>query len=281
MHEFLHILEHSVLDTLKLLPFLLLTYLFMEYLEHKMSDKAAAVINRAGKLGPVLGSVMGIVPQCGFSAAMSNLFAGGLITRGTLLAVFLSTSDEMLPILVSEQVPAGLILKILAVKVVTAIIAGMLIDLIFTKHRHADIHDLCEDENCHCEHGIFLSALKHTAQILLFVFLVNFALTAVIEYIGEDSLANFIMNKPVIGELLSGLIGLIPNCASSIVITELYLQGGMSAGAMLSGLMTGSGVGLIILFRTNKNPRENFKILAMLYGSGVICGFLAGLLPIF
>jgi len=281
MHEFLHILEHSALDTLKLLPFLLLTYLFMEYLEHKMSDKAAAVINRAGKLGPVLGSVMGIVPQCGFSAAMSNLFAGGLITRGTLLAVFLSTSDEMLPILISRQVPAGLILKILAVKVVTAIIAGMLIDLIFTKHRHADIHDLCEDENCHCEHGIFLSALKHTAQILLFVFLVNFALTAVIEYIGEDSLANFIMNKPVIGELLSGLIGLIPNCASSIVITELYLQGGMSAGAMLSGLMTGSGVGLIILFRTNKNPRENFKILAMLYGSGVIYGFLAGLLPIF
>ena len=172
-------------------------------------------------------------------------------------------------------------MKILAVKVVTAIIAGVLVDLIFTKHRHADIHDLCEDENCHCEHGIFLSALKHTAQILLFIFLVNFALTAVIEYIGEDSLANFIMNKPVIGELLSGLIGLIPNCASSIAITELYLQGGMSTGAMLSGLMTGSGVGLIILFRTNKNPRENFKILAMLYGSGVVYGFLAGLIPIF
>ena len=281
MHEFLHILEHSVLDTLKLLPFLLLTYIFMEYLEHKMSDKAAAVINRAGKFGPVLGSVMGIVPQCGFSAAMSNLFAGGLITRGTLLAVFISTSDEMLPILISRQVPAGLILKILAIKVVTATIAGLLVDIIFTKHRHADIHDLCEDENCHCEHGIFLSALKHTAQILLFIFLVNLALTAIIEYIGEDSLANFIMNKPVIGELLSGLIGLIPNCASSIAITELYLQGGMSAGAMLSGLMTGSGVGLIILFRTNKNPRENFKILAMLYGSGVVYGFLAGLLPIF
>ena len=281
MHEFLHILEHSVLDTLKLLPFLLLTYIFMEYLEHKMSDKAAAIINRAGKFGPVLGSVMGIVPQCGFSAAMSNLFAGGLITRGTLLAVFLSTSDEMLPILISRQVPAGLILKILAIKVVTATIAGLLVDIIFTKHRHADIHDLCEDENCHCEHGIFLSALKHTAQILLFIFLVNLALTAIIEYIGEDSLTNFIMNKPVIGELLSGLIGLIPNCASTIAITELYLQGGLSAGAMLSGLMTGSGVGLIILFRTNKNPRENFKILAMLYGSGVVYGFLAGLLPIF
>ena len=281
MHEFLHILEHSVLDTLKLLPFLLLTYVFMEYLEHKMSDKAAAVINKAGKFGPVLGGALGIVPQCGFSAAMSNLFAGGLITRGTLLAVFLSTSDEMLPILISRQVPAALIFKILAVKVASAIIAGMLIDIIFKKHRHADIHDLCEDENCHCEHGIFFSALKHTLQILLFIFLVNFALTAVIEYIGEDSLANFIMNKPVVGELLSGLIGLIPNCASSIAITELYLQGGMSAGAMLSGLMTESGVGLLILFRTNKNPRENFKILAMLYSSGVVYGFLAGLLPIF
>ena len=281
MHEFLHILEHSVLDTLKLLPFLLLTYLLMEYLEHKMSEKATSVINRAGKLGPVLGGVLGIVPQCGFSAAMSNLYAGGLITRGTLLAVFLSTSDEMLPILISEKVSAPLIFKILAVKVISAVIVGLIIDLLFKTKRNADIHDLCENENCHCEHGIFLSALKHTAQILLFIFIVNFALTAVIEYIGEESLANFIMNKPVIGELLSGLIGLIPNCASSVAITELYLQGGMSAGAMLSGLLTGSGIGLLILFRTNKNPRESFKILALLYASGVIFGFLAGLLPIF
>ena len=281
MHEFLHILIHSVLDTLKLLPFLILTYLLMEYLEHKMSDKAAAVINRAGKLGPVLGGVLGIVPQCGFSAAMSNLYAGGLITRGTLLAVFLSTSDEMLPILISRQVPAGLILKILAVKVISAIIAGVLADLIFKAHKNADIHDLCENENCHCEHGIFISALKHTGQILLFIFIVNFALTAVIEYIGEDSLANFIMNKPVVGELLSGLIGLIPNCASSVAITELYLSGGMSTGAMLSGLLTGSGIGLLVLFRMNKNPKDSFKMLAILYISGVVLGFLFGLLPIF
>ena len=281
MHEFLHILEHSVLDTLKLLPFLLLTYLLMEYLEHKMSDKAAAVINRAGKYGPVLGGALGIVPQCGFSAAMSNLYAGGLITRGTLLAVFLSTSDEMLPILISEQVPLPLVLKILAVKVVAAIIAGLLIDLVFKAKRHTDIHDLCEDENCHCEHGIFVSALKHTGHILLFIFIVNFALTAVIEYIGEESLANFIMNKPVIGEILSGLIGLIPNCASSVAITELYLQGGMSVGAMLSGLLTGSGIGLLVLFRMNKSAKDSFKMLALLYISGVILGFLAGLLPIF
>jgi len=281
MHEFLHILEHSVLDTLKLLPFLLLTYLLMEYLEHKMSDKATAVIHRAGKLGPVLGGALGIIPQCGFSAAMSNLYAGGLITKGTLLAVFLSTSDEMLPILISENAPLPLILKILTVKVISAIIAGIIVDFLFKRKTEADIHDLCEDENCNCEHGIFLSALKHTAHIILFIFLVNFALTAIIEYIGEDSLANFIMNKPVIGELLSGVIGLIPNCASSIAITELYLSGGMSTGAMLSGLLTGSGIGLLVLFRTNKNPRENFKMLALLYASGVIFGFLFGLLPIF
>lgn len=281
MHEVLHILEHSLLDTLKLIPFLLLTYLLMEYLEHKMSSKAAAVVNRAGKLGPVLGGVLGIVPQCGFSAAMSNLYAGGLITRGTILAVFLSTSDEMLPILISENVPVALICKILAVKVIAAVIAGMLIDLLFKAKRDTDIHELCESENCHCEHGIFLSALKHTAQITVFILIVNVALTAVIEFIGEDSLAGFIMNKPVIGELLSGLIGLIPNCASSVAITELYLQGGMSTGAMLSGLMTGSGIGLLVLFRMNKDIKDSLKVLALLYISGVILGFSAGLLPIF
>lgn len=281
MHEVLHILEHSLLDTLKLIPFLLLTYLLMEYLEHKMSSKAAAVVNRAGKLGPVLGGVLGIVPQCGFSAAMSNLYAGGLITRGTILAVFLSTSDEMLPILISENVPVTLIGKILAVKVVAAVIAGMLIDLLFKAKRDTDIHELCESENCHCEHGIFLSALKHTAQITVFILIVNVALTAVIEFIGEDSLVGFIMNKPVIGELLSGLIGLIPNCASSVAITELYLQGGMSTGAMLSGLMTGSGIGLLVLFRMNKDIKDSLKVLVLLYISGVILGFSAGLLPIF
>lgn len=271
----------ALIDTLKLIPFLLLAYLLMEYIEHKMSDRAVSVIHRAGKLGPVLGGALGIVPQCGFSAAMSNLYAGGVITRGTLLAVFLATSDEMLPILISESVPAPLILKILSVKLAAAVIVGFAVDLFRKKDNTGHIHDLCESEQCHCEHGIFLSALKHTLQITLFIFVVNLILTGVFELYGTEKLSMFILNKPVIGELLAGLVGLIPNCAASVVITELYLQGGMSVGAMLSGLLTGSGIGLLVLFRTNRNQHDNLKTLVILYLSGVILGFLAGLLPIF
>lgn len=275
------IILDAIIDTVKLLPFLFLTYLLMEYIEHKMSDRAVFVIHRSGKFGPVLGGALGLIPQCGFSAAMSNLYAGGIITRGTLLAVFLATSDEMLPILISENVQAGLIFKILAVKLVAAVIAGFIVDLLFKSRDNGDIHDICETEHCHCDHSIVLSALKHTAQIILFIFIVNLVLTSIFEFCGTDSLANFIMNKPVIGELLSGIVGLIPNCSSSVAITELYLQGGMSTGAMLSGLLTGSGIGILVLFRMNRNLRDNLKTLAILYVSGVVFGMIAGLFPIF
>lgn len=271
----------AVLDTLKLIPFLLLAYLLMEYVEHKMSDRAIAVIHRAGKLGPVLGGALGIVPQCGFSAAMSNLYAVGIISRGTLLAVFLATSDEMLPILISESVPAPLILKILGVKLVSAVIVGFAVEAFTKKSAVGDIHNLCESEKCHCERGIFLSAVKHTMQIVIFIFVVNLALTGIFELCGTESLSRFILNRPVIGELLAGIVGLIPNCAASVVITELYLQGGMSVGAMLSGLLTGSGIGLLVLFRTNHNLKDNLKTLGILYVSGVLLGFIAGLMPIF
>lgn len=277
----LDILKDAALDTVKLIPFLLVAYLLMEFIEHKLSDRAVKAIHRAGRFGPVLGGAVGLVPQCGFSAAMSNLYAGGVITRGTLLAVFLATSDEMLPILISESVPAALILKILAVKLIAAIIAGFAADLLVRPQDEGDIHDICEAEHCHCDHNILLSALKHTGQIIIFIFIVNIALTAVFELCGTDALKSFILNRPVIGELLAGLVGLIPNCASSVAITELYLQGAMSTGAMLSGLLTGSGIGLLVLFRMHKNVKDNLITLAMLYISGVVLGFLAGLLPIF
>lgn len=276
----------ALLDTLKILPFLFLAYLLIEMLEHHAEDKTTEIIHRAGNWGPVLGSALGIIPQCGFSAATANLFAGGLITRGTLIAVFLSTSDEMLPILISKSAPAGLIIKILLYKFTAGMIAGFLIDVIekriHTQGSSKELHDICEQEGCNCEEGVLRSAVFHTAKIAAFLLVTSFLINVAVELVGEEHLADFILNKPVIGELLAGLVGLIPNCAASVILTELYLQGGMSAGAMLSGLLCGAGVGLLVLFRMNKRfLKDNLITLCLLYFSGVVLGLLATALPIF
>ena len=273
----LYIIEETLIDTLKLIPFLFLAYLAMEYLEHRTGEKAQMLIRKAGRMGPVLGGVLGIVPQCGFSAAASNLYVGRVISLGTLMAVYLSTSDEMLPILISEKAPAELILRLLISKALMGVAAGLLIDIVLRRrhveeHRH--IHDICEQEQCHCEKGILRSALTHTAQIALFILLVTFILNFTLYFVGEDVLANLILNRPVLGPLLAGLVGLIPNCAGSVVITQLYLQGAMSLGAALSGLLTGTGVGMLVLFRVNRNRMENLKILGLLYLIGVTAGIM-------
>ena len=281
----------ALIDSVKLLPFLFVTYLAMEYLEHKTSDKSNQLVERSGKIGPLYGSLLGIVPQCGFSAAATNLYAGRVITLGTLIAIYLSTSDEMLPILISEKVSILLILKILFVKVVIGMIAGFAIDFIHQKflrfthmkdpHHLPDIHHMCEHEHCHCdEKGIFPSALKHTLEIFVYILVISFVLNLVIAYIGEDTLSSFILNRPVIGELAAGLIGLIPNCAASVVITQLYLEGLLSAGPMMAGLLVSAGVGLLVLFKVNDHPRENLKILGLLYAIGVVSGLLIELFGI-
>lgn len=276
----LHIIEHSLLDTLKLVPFLFLTYLAMEYMEHKTGSKAQNLIKKAGKFGPVLGGLLGIVPQCGFSAAASNLFAGRVITVGTLVAIYLSTSDEMLPILFSAKAPASEIAVILLTKAVIGIIAGVVIDLLIKRKDdgHDHIHDICENENCHCENGIFRSAVKHTLQITFFILLVTLALNLVLHNGGEEVLANVLLNRPVLGPVLAGLVGLIPNCAASVVITQLYVGGAMNFGAAMAGLLCGSGVGLLVLFRVNHDKKENLKILGLVYGIGVVAGILLGLI---
>ncbi len=260
------IILDALLDTAKLIPFLFLTYLAMEYLEHKTGDGSRKLIQKAGKFGPVIGGVLGIVPQCGFSAAASNLYAGRVITLGTLFAIYLSTSDEMLPILISEQVAGGTILKILLVKACTGIVAGLLIDFILRRKgvkEQEHIHDMCEHEHCHCEKGILRSAVSHTLQIALFILIVSFALNLVLHFAGEDALANLVLNKPILGPVLAGIVGLIPNCAGSVVITQLYLEGAMGIGAAMAGLLTGTGVGLLVLLRVNHNRRENLKILGL------------------
>lgn len=283
MHEIVHILEHSFIDTLKLVPFLFLTYLLMEFIEHRTSDKVKKVIHKSGKAGPFFGGVLGAVPQCGFSASAAGLYAGRVISLGTLIAIFLSTSDEMLPILISEAVDIRVILQIVGVKVIIGMLAGFIIDFIIhfgkkTQEDHLKIHDMCEHGHCHCEKSIWKSALKHTLQIVFFILIVNLVLNGVIEFIGEEALTNLFFAKPVIGELVAGLVGLIPNCASSVVITQLYLEGVIGYGAMMSGLLVGSGVGILVLFRVNESVKENLKILALLYAIGVGCGMVLGLI---
>lgn len=277
----LYVIEETLIDTIKLIPFLFLTYLAMEYLEHRTGEKAQRLIKKAGRLGPVMGGVLGIVPQCGFSTAASNLYAGRVISLGTLLAIYLSTSDEMLPILISEQAPLELILRILLAKAAIGLAAGMMIDIILRrKHmeEHAHIHEICEHEHCHCEKGVVRSALTHTAQITFFILLVTFVLNLILYFVGEEALAGLILNRPLLGPVLAGIVGLIPNCAGSVIITQLYLQGAMSLGAVMAGLLTGSGVGLLVLFRVNHNKKENLIILGLLYGIGVLAGILIGLI---
>ncbi len=276
LHILEHALEHTFIDTVKLIPFLFLTYLAMEYLEHKAGDKVNTWVRRSGKLGPVIGSILGVVPQCGFSAAASNLYAGRVISLGTLFAIYLSTSDEMLPILISEKAPLNLIIPVLAAKAAIGILAGFLIDFLFYRKQeeHVHIHEICEHEHCHCEQGIFRSAVSHTLQITFFIFLVGLLLELVLGIVGEETLEALILNRPVVGPLLAGIVGLIPNCAASVVITQLYLQGIISIGAMLAGLLTGTGVGILVLFRVNHNKRENLKILGLLYLIGVLVGIV-------
>ena len=278
---FIDVIKEALLDTLKTVPFLFLAYLLMEWLEHRAEEESARTVSRAGVLAPVAGGLIGIVPQCGFSAAVSNLYASGIVTRGTLLAVFLSTSDEMLPILISRRAELGLILKILGYKCAVAIIVGLTIDFIgrrLARESSKTIEAICEQEGCKCEDGVLKSALFHTLKITLFLFVTACVIGLAVEAVGTEQLEHFILNKPFLGEALAGLVGLIPNCAASVVLTDLFLKGGISFGGMMSGLLCASGVGLLVLFRMNRNLKENLLTLLILYVSGLIFGLLAGLI---
>lgn len=281
----LEILEHTIEDSIKLIPFLFLTYLLMEYIEHKTKEKTKETIKKSGKFGPFIGALLGIVPQCGFSVSATNLYAARVITLGTLIAVYLSTSDEMLPIFLSEGVAIDVIIKILVIKLVIGMIAGFLIDLVIRlknkgKEDEEKIIDLCEKEHCHCEHGIVKSALKHTVNIFIFIFLITFVINLGIHFIGEETIASFMLDRPILGPIISGLIGLIPNCASSVIITQMYLENIISVGTMIAGLLVGAGVGLAVLFRTNKGIKENIRITVLLYAIGVISGIILELIGI-
>ena len=333
MEMILDALLDAILDTVKLIPFLFITYMGMEYLEHKAEKHTTGMLEKAGHFGPLIGAVVGILPQCGFSAAASSLFAGGVISIGTLIAVFLSTSDEMLPIFISEGVHPATMLRILATKAMLGLISGFLLDIFMRHGRHTKapekhIHDLCVHEHCDCdddeeaelhdeahahdahsphednadehahrhtaeEHhshahahaghhhhhqkgfmGIAMPALHHTIQITGFIFFITLIITLLVEGIGAEAIGHFLSGKPVIGVFLAGVVGLIPNCAASVSITQLYLMGILNAGQMMAGLLVGAGVGLLVLFRTNDHPNENLRITIMLYGLGVFWGLV-------
>lgn len=337
---FLDALLDACLDTLKVFPFLLVTYLFMEWLEHGAGKKFERAIAKGGRVGPLIGALLGVIPQCGFSGAAATLYAGRVVTLGTLVAVFASTSDEMIPIMLSEAAPPALIAGILLVKVVTGIVCGLLLDFVLTKtgrlhtglsslkrhqgHGDNDIHELCEEEGCECSkedsdklqpgrtdpasgdlqpgrtdpaaegvlpvrshghdhghhHGVFVPALKHSVSVTVFIFVVTLGINLLAEAGLEGALAS-VTQAPFLSPIVMALFGFIPNCAVSVGMTQLYLEGVMSGGALVSGLTVNSGIGLIVLFRTNRDFNENLRIMAVMLVVGVLAGWVIQLLGLF
>ncbi len=279
----------TIIDSLKLLPFLFLSYLLIEFIEHKSSKTLEKILKNSGKFGSVIGSALGIVPQCGFSVTASNLYASRVITIGTLIAVFLSTSDEAIPVLLAHPNSAMPILKIILFKFIIGIIAGVIIDFIFRKKHnltteiedvHNHMHEMCSHCDCNEGHTILKPALKHTLNIFVYIFIVAFILNTFIYIIGEESLSKLLMSGSIFQPIISALIGLIPNCASSVLLTELYLAGNISFASIIAGLCSGSGIGMIVLFKVNHNLKENLKILASVYGISCLFGIIISLVGI-
>ena len=258
------IIFETLIDTIKLIPFLFVAFLIIEYIEHKITKKSKEKIEHTVKYGPVIGSILGAIPQCGFSVLATNLYATRIITLGTLIAIYLSTSDEMLPILLSQKVNLTIILLILLIKVIIGIIFGIVIDWLLKRKNKItknNIKHFCHDEHCHCEkESIFTSAIKHTINIIVFIFIITFVLNSVIYLFGEDNISKIFLKGSIFSPFISSLVGLFPNCASSVMITQLYLNNIIDFASLLSGLLTGSGVALIVLFKTNKNIKENITI---------------------
>ena len=269
-------LQDALLDSIKLFPFLYLVCLIMESIGHRAGKNHEEQIRQLNRYGPFFGGVLGVFPQCGFSSAASELYARGIITMGTLLSVYLSTSDEMLTILIARAVPPVRIIQILLLKVFVGVLSGGLTDCLVRKkepvQKELSLHS--QAGCCQEKHGgIWRLALRHSLSILLFIFVITGVLNSIIALCGENRLNGFWLNRPVVGEALAGLIGLIPNCAASVLLTELYLEGGLSFSAMMSGLFVGSGVGILVLFRENRGRwKENIRITLFLYGIGVAAG---------
>ena len=272
------IIIDALFDTLKLLPYLVITFMVLEFIEHRLSKKNQKLLVKNQKCGPIVGGILGAFPQCGFSSMGASLYSNRVITKGTLVAIFLSTSDEMLPIMLGEKVNVEIILKIIGFKIIVGILVGIIVDLIYfkkVKNVNKEIEHLCEEEHCSCnEKGILISSLIHTIKISFFILMANLIIGLIIFKFGEDNISNLLLNKNIFTYFLASLIGLIPNCASSVIMTKLYLSGLLNIGTLLSGLLTGSGIGILLLFKSNKNIKENITIVSIIYFVGVLIGIL-------
>lgn len=297
----------ALVDSAKLIPFLFITYIFIGFIERRATERTLDTIANADKAGPLWGALLGIIPQCGFSAVASTLYAARIVTVGTLISIYLSTSDEMLPLFISANVPVLTIIKILAVKVCIGMFWGFVLELVvFRKGFLSDaapleLEEYDEDEEisgadndaaapededvkeieissgCGCDAPLPVYALRQTIKIFIYILIFSIIINLLIAVIGEDTLAGVFTSAPLLGELISGLVGLIPNCASSVVITELYLSGVLSGGAMMAGLLVNAGVGIIVLFQANPSLKESCAITIMLYCMGVLSGFILNL----
>ena len=268
------IILDTIFDCLKILPFLFIAFLIIEFFEHKLSHKSENTIKKAGKFGPLIGSILGALPQCGFSVLATNLYITRIISLGTLIAIYLSTSDEMLPILIAEKAPLNSILLLVAIKIIIGLVCGFIIDLIIRKEEPKEHFEICEHDHCDCEHGIIIPAIKHTLKTLIFIFIITFILNAAFHYIGEDNIKHIFDKTNFFTPFIAGLIGLIPNCGSSIILTELYIAEILPLSSALAGLLANSGVALLVLFKSNPNIKENLKIIGILYFISVITGLL-------
>ncbi len=285
MWEYLeHAVVHTISDTITMLPFLLGAYLLLEYLEHRSSDRMAGLLSRSGGWGPVGGALLGVVPQCGFSVAAANLYAGKIITTGTLVAVFISTSDEAIPVLLSNPGGAGKVLPLLGAKVLVAVVAGLPVDLLERRLHRAQTQPIQPDfqqvcGHCGCsQHGIFRAALRHTLHIFAFIFIFTFFFNIALDLFGQAALSRLLLVGNVFQPAVMALFGFIPNCATSVLLTRLYLTGSLSFGSVVAGLSTGAGVGLMVLLRANRNIKQNLRVMGYLYAAAVAAGTLIELL---
>lgn len=272
----------TIVDSLKLIPFLLVAFLIIELLEHKLNNKTKNIITKSKKIGPIIGSLLGVIPQCGFSVMATNLYITRIITLGTLISIYLSTSDEMLIIMISEKVEISLILKILLIKIFFGIIYGLIIDKIINKKKKdkETNYELCDEEHCDCNHSILLSAIKHTLHITLFIFIITLIINTIFTLLGDNYLSKILLNNSILSPFITSLIGLIPNCAASVILTELYLNSTISLGALIGGLLTSSGSSLLVLIKNNKNKKENLSIILLLYALGVLSGIIIELISL-
>lgn len=272
----------TIVDSLKLIPFLLVAFLIIELLEHKLNNKTKSIITKSKKIGPIIGSLLGVIPQCGFSVMATNLYITRIITLGTLISIYLSTSDEMLIIMISEKVEISLILKILLIKIFFGIVYGLIIDKIINKKKKdkETNYELCDKEHCDCNHSILLSAIKHTLHITLFIFIITLIINTIFTLLGDNYLSKILLNNSILSPFITSLIGLIPNCAASVILTELYLNSTISLGALIGGLLTSSGSSLLVLIKNNKNQKENLSIVLLLYALGVLSGIIIELISL-